>query len=662
VSGVAVFESVLVAGRGEIAVRIVRTLRRLGIRSVAVYSDADASAPHVRAADEAVRLGPAPVADSYLRADAIVRAALLTGAQAVHPGYGFLSESPVLAGACADAGIVFVGPRIRALEIMGDKIAAREHVTANGVPVIPGRSGAGLDESQLADAAASLGFPLLIKPSAGGGGKGMQIARDHGDLPEALASARRVARAAFGDDALLLERLLERPRHIEVQVLGDTHGTLIHLGERECTLQRRHQKVIEEAPSPLVDAPLRERLGDAALRAAASVDYEGAGTVEFLVSADAPDQFFFIEMNTRLQVEHAVTELVTGIDLVEQQLRIAAGEPLPAAVHGARSSGHAIEARIYAEDPRRGFLPSTGTVGRWRAPTGEGVRVDAGIESGADVSAFYDPMVAKVIAHGADRAQALERLDRALAETIMLGIETNIPALRALLADPAVRAGELDTGLIERQAPLPDPAPSVTTLERAASAWIATRAHTTHIEDASPLWRARGGWRLGGEIGVAVGFDTGRGQTEVRVTPGRAVDAHGAEILITGDDVWIHADGEALRLTPIDRRAASARRRAPRDRGTTGTFGDVRSPMPGIVASVHVADGARVEEGGRILTIEAMKMEHPVNAPHAGIVRLRVGRGARVGRDEIVATLVVPEEPDGPGPVGVRSEEAPDGV
>jgi acetyl-CoA/propionyl-CoA carboxylase biotin carboxyl carrier protein len=656
------FESVLVAGRGEIAVRIVRTLRRLGIRSVAVYSDADASAPHARAADEAVRLGPAPAADSYLRADAVVQAALLTGAQAVHPGYGFLSESPVLAGACADAGIVFVGPRTRALEIMGDKIAAREHVAAHGVPVIPGRSGADLDETQLADAAASLGFPLLIKPSAGGGGKGMQIVRDRRDLPEALASARRVARAAFGDDALLLERLIERPRHIEVQVLGDTHGTLIHLGERECTLQRRHQKVIEEAPSPLVDAALRQRLGDAALRVAASVDYEVAGTVEFLVSADAPDEFFFIEMNTRLQVEHAVTELVTGIDLVEQQLRIAAGERLPAAVRDARSSGHAIEARIYAEDPRRGFLPSTGTVGRWRAPRGEGVRVDAGIEAGAEVSAFYDPMVAKIIAHGADRNQARERLDRALAETILLGIETNIPALRALLADPAVHAGELDTGLIERQAPLPDPTPSVTTLERAASAWIAARAQSTHAEDASPLWRERGGWRLDGEIGVAVGFHTGRGEAHVRVTPGRAVDAHGAEILIAGDDVWIHADGEALRLTPIDRRAASARQRTPRDRAATGTYGELRAPMPGIVTSVHVADGARVDEGGRIVTIEAMKMEHPVSASHAGIVRLRVGQGARVGRDEIVATLVAPEEPDGSGRVRVRDEEASDGV
>jgi acetyl-CoA/propionyl-CoA carboxylase biotin carboxyl carrier protein len=662
VSGVAVFESVLVAGRGEIAVRIVRTLRRLGIRSVAVYSDADASAPHVRAADEAVRLGPASAADSYLRADAIVRAALSTGAQAVHPGYGFLSESPALAGACADAGIVFVGPRIRALEIMGDKIAAREHVSAHGVPVIPGRSGAGLDEAQLADAAASLGFPLLIKPSAGGGGKGMQIVREPGDLPEALASARRVAHAAFGDDALLLERLIERPRHIEVQVLGDTHGTLIHLGERECTLQRRHQKVIEEAPSPLVHDALRERLGDAALRAAASVDYEGAGTVEFLVSADAPDEFFFIEMNTRLQVEHAVTELVTGIDLVEQQLRIAAGERLPAAVRDARSSGHAIEARIYAEDPRRGFLPSTGTVGRWRAPRGEGVRVDAGIEAGAEVSAFYDPMVAKIIAHGADRAQARERLDRALAETILLGIETNIPALRALLADPAVRAGELDTGLIERQAPLPDPAPSATTLERAASAWVAARAQSTHVEDASPLWRAREGWRLDGEVGVAVGFDTARGRTDVRVTPGRAVDAYGADVLIAGDDVWIHADGEALRLTPIDRRAASARQSTPRDRATGGALGDLRAPMPGIVASVHVADGARVEAGGRILTIEAMKMEHPVSAALAGIVRLRVDQGARVGRDEIVATLVAPEELDGPGPVRVRDEEATDGI
>ena len=362
----------LVANRGEIARRVIRTLRRLGIRSVAVYSDADADAPHVREADVAVRIGPAQAARSYLDGDAVIDAALRTGAQAIHPGYGFLSENAAFARACADAGIVFIGPGERALDVMGDKIRAKEHVAAYGVPVVPGFSavradGTAMTDAETAAAAARTGYPLLVKPSAGGGGKGMQIVRSADELPEALATARRVAAAAFGDDTLLLERLIDRPRHIEVQVLADAHGAVIHLGERECTLQRRHQKVIEEAPSPIIDAATRERLGAAACAAAASVDYVGAGTVEFLVAADRPDEFFFIEMNTRLQVEHPVTEFVTGIDLVEQQLRAAAGLPLEIAQEDVRLDGHAIEARVYAETPARGFLPSTGDILLFRA-------------------------------------------------------------------------------------------------------------------------------------------------------------------------------------------------------------------------------------------------------------------------------------------------------
>ncbi len=385
------FSRVLVANRGEIAVRVIRTLRRLGIHSIAVYSDADADAPHVRLADEAVHIGPAPATESYLDPARIVEAALSTGAQAVHPGYGFLSEHAGFARACREAGIVFVGPGDEALDVMGDKIRAKLHVAASGVPIVPGVADPSLDDAGLVAAAESVGFPLLVKPSAGGGGKGMQVVRAADELAAALATARRVASAAFGDDTLLLERLIERPRHIEVQVLADAAGNVVHLGERECSLQRRHQKVIEEAPSPLLDEQTRERIGLAACDAARSVGYLGAGTVEFLVSDAAPDEFFFIEMNTRLQVEHPVTELVTGVDLVEQQLRVAAGEPLAFGQQQVRLQGHAIEARVYAETPHRGFLPSTGPVVAWRAPEGEGVRVDAGVREGQQITAVLRP-------------------------------------------------------------------------------------------------------------------------------------------------------------------------------------------------------------------------------------------------------------------------------
>jgi acetyl-CoA/propionyl-CoA carboxylase biotin carboxyl carrier protein len=447
------FRTVLVANRGEIARRVIRTLRRLGIRSVAVYSDADAGAPHVREADVAVRIGPAAAAQSYLDIAAVVAAAVESGADAVHPGYGFLSENVAFSRACADAGIAFIGPGERALDVMGDKIRAKAHVAGYSVPTVPGFSAAGMTDAEIAAAAGAAGFPLLVKPSAGGGGKGMQVVKSAEDLPEALATARRVAAAAFGDDALLLERLIERPRHIEVQVLADEHGNVVHLGERECTLQRRHQKVVEEAPSPVVDAETRARLGAAACAAAASVDYRGAGTVEFLVAGDRPDEFFFIEMNTRLQVEHPVTELVAriggeDIDLVEQQVRIAEGLPIAFAQEDVRLEGHAVEARVYAESPERGFLPAAGEVLAWRPAAG--VRTDAAVESGSVVTADYDPMIAKVIAHGDDRAAALERLDAALAETVVLGIDTNIGFLRELLAQDGVQSGDMDTGLIDR--------------------------------------------------------------------------------------------------------------------------------------------------------------------------------------------------------------------
>src|SRR6516164_11285463 len=419
----------------------------MGIASVAVYSDADAGARHVREAGEAVRIGPPPAADSYLNIDAIIEAARAAGAQAIHPGYGFLSENASFARACAGAGLTFIGPPPEAIEAMGDKIAAKATVAAAGVPVVPGAGAPGLSDEDLARAVAGIGFPVLIKPSAGGGGKGMRLVASAAELGPALEGARREALAAFGDGTLLAERYISGPRHIEIQIMADSHGHVIHLGERECSLQRRHQKIIEEAPSPLLDAARRAAMGAAAVEAARSVGYTGAGTVEFIVPGDSPDEFYFMEMNTRLQVEHPVTELVYGLDLVEWQLRVAAGEELTAlpAMNGTAMNGHAVEARVYAEDPARGFLPTGGTVLALREPGGEHVRVDSGLAEGMAVGSRYDPMLAKVIAWGPDRATALRRLDGALAGTTVLGVTTNIAFLRELLADPDVRAGRLDT-------------------------------------------------------------------------------------------------------------------------------------------------------------------------------------------------------------------------
>ncbi|GAA4059272.1 acetyl/propionyl/methylcrotonyl-CoA carboxylase subunit alpha [Agromyces indicus] len=625
------FDRVLVANRGEIAVRVIRTLKRLGIHAIAVHSDADAGAPHVALADEAVRIGPAAASESYLDPARIVRAALDTGAQAIHPGYGFLSENAAFGRACAEAGIVFVGPGALALEVMGDKIRAKRHVAESGVPVVPGVSEPDATDDELLDAAPLIGFPLLVKPSAGGGGKGMQVARDQSELEHALPAARRVARAAFGDDTLLLERFIDTPRHIEVQVLADAHGNVIHLGERECSLQRRHQKVVEEAPSPLLDAATRERIGQAACDAARSVEYLGAGTVEFLVSDAAPDEFFFIEMNTRLQVEHPVTELVTGVDLVEQQLRIAAGEPLAIAQSDVGLTGHAVEARVYAESPERGFLPSTGEVLAWRPPAGEGVRVDAGIREGQRVTADYDPMIAKVIAYGADRDEALDRLDAALAGTVLLGVESNIAFLRRLLAHPDVRAGHLDTNLIDR---LPDPEPTDAAADPLAAVARAARERDARRSAATGhAWQRERGWRVGG---VAPAAASGLADDEALE---RAVIATSAD-----GTVWVHAEGRAASFPRTDRRAALTARLAQLERGGSADP-DLRAPMPGSVTTVLVADGDRVEAGQAVLAIEAMKMEHRVTAEAPGVVRIRVAVGDQVARDQVVASV----EHDGDG-------------
>ena len=580
------FSKVLIANRGEIAVRIIATLDRLGIASVAVYSDADAGAPHVRAAGEAVRIGPPPAAASYLNIDAIIAAARATGAEAVHPGYGFLAENAAFARACAAAGLVFVGPPPGAIEAMGDKIAAKATVAAAGVPVVPGTGKPGMSDEELIISLNGPVFPLLVKPSAGGGGKGMRVVGSPEELPAALAAARREARAAFGDDTLLIERYITRPRHIEIQVLADTHGTVTHLGERECSLQRRHQKIIEEAPSPLLDEARREAMGGAAVEAARSVGYTGAGTVEFIVPGDSPDEFYFMEMNTRLQVEHPVTELVYGLDLVEWQLRVAAGERLTVA-RPAAPAGHAVEARVYAEDPARGFLPTGGTVLALREPASEGVRVDSGLAEGMTVTSAYDPMLAKVAAWGPDRATALRRLDAALADTAVLGVTTNIAFLRTLLADPDVQAGRLDTTLAERVADRlaptatgtgtgassASPAPTAQAADAQRISGVAHRresivavGHTANDEvlAAAALarllarepaagvvdpWDIPDGWRVGGRAWTRFRFAAGPGAggpgavAEVRV---RGLASAGAEVAVgDGDPVPAHAEFRA---------------------------------------------------------------------------------------------------------------------
>ncbi len=509
----AVFDTVLVANRGEIACRVIRTLRSMGIRAVAVYTDADAAAPHVHTADLAVRIA------SYLAIPAVIDAARAIGAQAIHPGYGFLSENTAFAAACEEASIVFVGPPSSAIEAMGDKIRAKQTVAKAGVPVVPGSDGAGLDDAALTLAVEQVGYPVLLKPSAGGGGKGMREVHRAADLADAIASARREARGSFGDDTLLVERLVTNPRHIEIQVLADAHGNAIHLGERECSLQRRHQKIIEEAPSPLLTEAQREAMGAAAVEAARAVGYAGAGTVEFIVDGNAPDQWFFMEMNTRLQVEHPVTEEIYRTDLVETQLRVAAGERAPWRIIPPR--GHAIEARIYAEDPAAGFLPTGGRILRLRWP--RDARVDAGVTEGGVVGSDYDPMLAKVISWGRDRAEALRLLDNALGDTVLLGVGTNIGFLRALLADADVRAGRLDTGLVGRRID------ALTVADVPPDVLPAAAVHAlAELEPRDPVvdpFDVPGGWRVGAPAWTTWRMAVaGRDPVEVRAH-GRAADA-----------------------------------------------------------------------------------------------------------------------------------------
>jgi acetyl-CoA/propionyl-CoA carboxylase biotin carboxyl carrier protein len=654
------FDTVLVANRGEIAVRVIRTLRAMGIRSVAVYSDADAGARHVAEADVAVRIGPAPARQSYLDIAAVVGAAVRTGAQAVHPGYGFLSEQADFAAALAEAGIVFIGPPAHAIATMGDKITAKAAVAAFGVPVVPGISRPGLTDDDLIDGAGEVGFPVLVKPSAGGGGKGMRMVERPADLPAALVSARRESAAAFGDDTLFLERFVLVPRHIEVQVLADAHGNVIHLGERECSLQRRHQKVIEEAPSPLLDPATRARIGAAACDTARSVDYVGAGTVEFIVSAKQPDEFFFMEMNTRLQVEHPVTELVTGVDLVELQVRIAAGERLPLAQDDISMSGHAIEARVYAEDPAHDFLPTGGTVLDVVEP--RTARVDSGIYAGTVVGSDYDPMLAKIIAHAADRPAALTALDRALAETAVLGVTTNVDFLRFLLADPDVIEGALDTGLLDRR--VGDyPAPTAGDDEFAAAAayrWL--RNFEAATDDP---WSVPSGWRIGEPAATVFRLRSGERVDHTVITgiPGAAtVTVEGGEtrsLTATLDDAALTVTLDGLRaryrvadsdhqvwlagddgVTLVEEVREAPVRPDDEHRGDA----ELVSPMPGSVVAIGVQDGATLAAGTVVVTVEAMKMEHALSAPVDGVVELFVAVGDQVKVGQPLARITVATE------------------
>ncbi|MET8640745.1 acetyl-CoA carboxylase biotin carboxylase subunit [Streptomyces sp. NPDC004675] len=641
------FDTVLVANRGEIAVRVIRTLRLLGVRSVAVFSDADADARHVREADTAVRIGPAPAAESYLSVERLLEAAARSGAQAVHPGYGFLAENAAFAQACTDAGLVFIGPPAQAISLMGDKIRAKETVRAAGVPVVPGSSGSGLTDAELDAAAREIGMPVLLKPSAGGGGKGMRLVREPELLTEEIAAARREARASFGDDTLLVERWIDRPRHIEIQVLADGHGNVVHLGERECSLQRRHQKIIEEAPSVLLDEATRTAMGEAAVQAAGSCGYEGAGTVEFIVPGSDPSAYYFMEMNTRLQVEHPVTELVTGLDLVEWQVRVAAGEPLSFGQRDVSLTGHAIEARICAEDPARGFLPSGGTVLSLHEPQGDGVRTDSGLTEGTEVGSLYDPMLSKVIAYGPDRATALRRLRAALARTVTLGVQTNAGFLRRLLAHPAVVAGELDTGLVEREVAGLVPTGIPEEVYEAAAA-VRLDALRPHGEGWTDPFSVPSGWRLGGEP-RPLAFPL-RVYEPVEYAPRGAHTVTGERVSVVLDGVrhtfhraadWLGRDGDAWHVRDHDPVAASLTGAA-----RSGTD-SLTAPMPGTVTVVKVAVGDEVTAGQSLLVVEAMKMEHVISAPHAGTVaELDVTPGTTVAMDQVLA-VIAPHD-DGP--------------
>ncbi|HEX5864061.1 MAG TPA: acetyl/propionyl/methylcrotonyl-CoA carboxylase subunit alpha [Casimicrobiaceae bacterium] len=659
------FDKILIANRGEIACRVARTARRMAIRTVAVYSDADADAMHVAACDEAHRLGPAPPRESYLSAEAIIAIAKSSGAQAIHPGYGFLSENEDFATAVAAAGLRFIGPPPAAIRAMGSKSEAKTIMGKAGVPLTPGYHGKSQDDALLLAQAGGIGYPVLIKASAGGGGKGMRIVERSDAFAAALASARREAKASFGDDTVLIEKYLQAPRHIEIQIFADLRGDCVHLFERDCSVQRRHQKVLEEAPAPGMTSERRERMGAAAVAAAKAIGYVGAGTVEFIVTPD--DSFYFMEMNTRLQVEHPVTEMITGLDLVEWQLRVAAGEPLPLAQKEISMHGHAIEARIYAEDPDRDFLPSTGTIAYLRTPqTSSGVRIDTGVREGDAISRFYDPMIAKLIAWGEDRPSALRRLKSALADYRVVGVATNVAFLQRVIAHEAFASARLDTGLIARHRaalfpPMPPPSERILALaalgELARLQEAAAARARASADPWSPWHVLDTWWPNSDEHALELCFEAGGAEYPVQVrTRGAAirlavggrelaasvarardglrVQLDGLEIVADsvarGEDRYVFYAGESYRLRLIDRLAHSGEEEP--------QAGHLMAPMSGSVVAVLVKPGEAVAKGAALLILEAMKMEHTITAPAAGTVsaiNYRTGDQVAEGADLI---------------------------
>ncbi len=652
------FRTLLIANRGEIACRIARTAHRMGLRTIAVYSEADRDAQHVQACDEAVCIGPAGVAESYLNIANIIAAAKLTGAEAVHPGYGFLSENAKFASAVMDAGMVWIGPPPAAIDSMGSKSGAKAILEPAGVPMVPGHHGANQDAEFLKGKAEEIGFPVLIKAVAGGGGRGMRIVESADEFVKQLEMAQREANAAFGDGTVLLEKYLTKSRHVEVQVFADSFGQVVHLFERDCSIQRRHQKVVEEAPAPGISAETSAAIGQAAVNAASAIDYVGAGTCEFLTDAD--ENFYFIEMNTRLQVEHRVTEWITGTDLVEWQLRVAAGEPLPLSQDDIRVQGHAIEVRLYAEDPSRGFLPQTGKLEVLKFPEHDGfVRVDSGVIEGDEVSPHYDPMIAKLVARGENRAQAVARLRSALADTQVAGVTTNRAFLHAVARHPAFAVGEVHTGFIEQHsaelhAEMAAPADEVIAAgvlalldQRRADA----EAKAARTADRYSPWNNTRGWRLNEQVQETVALDWGEERFAIDVAyrgseyhmklPGEPANTRvvhrepgrlGVEISGRRFNVGVHAEGN--HVTVMARRGTY--RFAVHDPGTAAfgqdtSGGKLTAPMPGKVTKVHVQAGAKVKKGAALLVLEAMKMEHTIAAPADGTVSaLRFGEGDQV--------------------------------
>ncbi|WP_268990757.1 acetyl/propionyl/methylcrotonyl-CoA carboxylase subunit alpha [Reyranella aquatilis] len=612
------FSKVLVANRGEIAWRVMRTARAMGYRTVAVHSDADRDAPHVAFADEAVRIGPPPVGESYLSIERILDAARRSGADAVHPGYGFLSENEAFAAACDKAGIVFIGPPPSAIAAMGNKAAAKRRMIDAGVPCVPGYQGPDQSDAHLEAEARKIGLPVMVKAAAGGGGRGMRLVEGDGDLLEAIRTARTEAESAFGSGELILEKAVVDARHVEIQVFADAHGNVIHLGERDCSVQRRHQKVIEEAPSPAVDPGLRARMGEAAVAAARAIGYRGAGTVEFLLGADGA--FYFLEMNTRLQVEHPVTEAITSLDLVEWQLRVARGEMLPLTQDQVTFDGHAIEVRLYAEDAYGGFLPQTGRIDVWRPATGTGVRIDHGMKDGLAISPHYDPMIAKVIAHGATRDEARVRLIRALAETVVLGPTTNRHFLIRLLEHPDFAAGEATTGFLAKHR---FPAPAISDAHWNAAAQLLWQASARKYP---PSLR---GWRNSNPEPTPIRLAAGGTQRLLQV---REAETPDVPFHIDGADIVLDLDALTVRF--------SDRTYAPPEAAAAGSDGKLRAPMDGRIVAIKVAPGDTVVRGQTLIVLEAMKIQHQLKAAlDARIAALSVQEGQQVSNRTVLVTM-----------------------